>query len=133
MRLAERIQRSGLEIESRHVGQGEWPMSAPGRPIVHDKWRVVLRLDGRSITIPFHKGEGHGGAPPEADEVMEAVLSDVASFLNANGFEDWARDFGYDTDSRYAETVYKACEAMNGRLAYLLLNQKEAWLWQTEL
>lgn len=36
-------------------------------------------------------------------------LSMDSDVLDSGGFEDWAADFGYDTDSRAAESIYRAC------------------------
>ena len=45
--------------------------------------------------------------PDTADVIYSLVMdSDV---LNHGSFEDWAGYAGYDTDSRAAEKIYKAC------------------------
>jgi hypothetical protein len=46
-------------------------------------------------------------APTLAD-VMHSLTMD-ASVLDCRSFEDWAAEYGYDTDSRKAEQVYDAC------------------------
>lgn len=43
---------------------------------------------------------------PKEDDIMYALYSDIESYENCNGFEDWAREFGYDEDSRKAEKIY---------------------------
>lgn len=45
---------------------------------------------------------------PEFADVLHSLASD-ASVIDYGSFEDWAREFGYDTDSRKAETIYRAC------------------------
>lgn len=45
--------------------------------------------------------------PKDADVIHSIVLD--ASVLDEPSFESWASNFGYDTDSRAAEAVYKAC------------------------
>lgn len=45
---------------------------------------------------------------PKAADVLSSLVSDSA-VLDAGGFEAWARDCGYDTDSRQAEAIYSAC------------------------
>jgi hypothetical protein len=45
---------------------------------------------------------------PDACDVLYSLAIDV-NVLDARGFEDWASDFGYDTDSRKAESIYRAC------------------------
>lgn len=45
---------------------------------------------------------------PDPDDVVYSLLSDSEA-LDYSGFEEWANCFGYDPDSRKAETIYKAC------------------------
>ena len=45
---------------------------------------------------------------PKALDVIHSLVSD-SDVLDAGGFESWARDLGYDTDSRKAEAIYRAC------------------------
>lgn len=55
-----------------------------------------------------------GGKPipaPELDDVLYCLISD-ASVLDYATFEEWADDFGYDTDSRKAEQIYRDCLAL---------------------
>ena len=46
--------------------------------------------------------------PPDPCDVVYSLAMD-ADVLNYSGFEDWASNFGYDTDSRSAEKTYRAC------------------------
>ena len=45
---------------------------------------------------------------PVARDVIQSVLLDCNA-LDYGCFEDWARDYGYDTDSRAAEAIYRLC------------------------
>jgi hypothetical protein len=45
---------------------------------------------------------------PDPCDVLYSLASD-SDVLDAGGFEEWAREFGYDTDSRSAEAIYRAC------------------------
>jgi hypothetical protein len=47
-------------------------------------------------------------AGPDLADVVYNLLID-ASVLDYSDFEDWARDFGYDVDSRSAEKIYRDC------------------------
>jgi hypothetical protein len=71
------------------------------------------------LTVPFYMGAAHTSEPTAAD-VMTCLASDASSYENARSFEDWASDLGYDTDSRSAEKVYKACERITAKLRVLL-------------
>jgi hypothetical protein len=45
---------------------------------------------------------------PDAPSVIMSLVLD-SSVLDAGSFEDWAAEYGYDTDSRSAERTYQAC------------------------
>lgn len=47
---------------------------------------------------------------PKTDDILYCIYSDITSYENAQDFEDWACEFGYDTDSRKAEAIYKEIE-----------------------
>lgn len=45
---------------------------------------------------------------PSIGDVMQSLARDC-DVLDAGGFEQWAGELGYDTDSRAAESTYQAC------------------------
>lgn len=62
--------------------------------------------------------------PPELSSVLDCIASDCAGYESARHFEDWASEYGYDTDSRKAEYAYRqvgdeyrAFESLLGRAA----------------
>lgn len=69
-------------------------------------------------SFEYHMGSGikHG---PRTDELLQCLALDSGA-LNYDCFEDWADDFGYDTDSRKAEHTHKECLAISKRLKTLL-------------
>ncbi len=69
-----------------------------------DHWKgfsAALRNDaeGRARRVPIL---------PKIEDVIYSLLMD-ASVLDCGGFEDWAAEFGYETDSRKAEKLYRDC------------------------
>jgi hypothetical protein len=56
---------------------------------------------------------------PTVADVLDSLASDAAS-VEEMSFEEWASDFGYDTDSRSAEATYNACKREADDLADLL-------------
>lgn len=46
--------------------------------------------------------------PLELRDVLYSLVLD-SDVLDAGGFESWAENFGYDSDSRSVEATYKAC------------------------
>ncbi|WP_100513960.1 hypothetical protein [Mycobacteroides abscessus] len=81
-----------------------------------DGWeghRYILRLHnpttGNSMTTPWGQGLAFTSAPTErVDYIADSLISDTWSYQQARDFEDWANEFGLDTDSRKAEAMYKA-------------------------
>jgi hypothetical protein len=61
---------------------------AMGDSIIGDRRRGVLR--------------------PDYVDVFSSLAMD-SDVIDAGGFESWASDCGYDTDSRAAESIYRAC------------------------
>lgn len=96
-----------------------------------DNWKVVLTRrrsygggdrSGQIIakmTTYFSMGMGHHGKEPKAADVLDCLASDSAS-VDQQEFEGWANDLGYDSDSRQAEKIYKACEHGAARLKRFL-------------
>ena len=61
-----------------------------------DAWTVLLRYQGRSMTVPFYMGYGHGGKQPTAAEVLESLVSDAAAYDNVSDVDEFAAELGYD-------------------------------------
>jgi hypothetical protein len=126
MNLAERIQQDGITAESEPTEQPPYGFDNA------NWWRVTLRMDGRDLTLPFGMGYGLTGKPTAAD-VLECLLSDASGIENARGdFEEWASEYGYDTDSRKAYAYYQQAEKQTELLSYFLGDKYHAYLWDTE-
>jgi hypothetical protein len=102
-----------------------------------DHWKCKLTRtdkDGRrSLTIIFSMGMGHSGKQPHVNDVLDCLASDASSYDNAQGFEDWAADFGLDPDSRKAERTYKAVQVSAAKLKRFLGDEAyETLLYKTE-
>lgn len=53
---------------------------------------------------------------PNLADVLHSLLLDGEAFFNGETFEEWASNFGYDTDSRKAEEIFKACDLIGRQL-----------------
>ncbi len=77
-------------------------------------WNAAVRVaceEGRIIRLRLGGGMSPGGYPqpgPSLRDVLYALVMD-SSVLESGGFEDWADELGFDTDSRKAESTYRAC------------------------
>jgi hypothetical protein len=85
-----------------------------------DKWqanhyKVTLRMDGRRLTTYFSMGLAHV-KKPTADDVLSCLAMDAAGTENARSFEEWAGEYGYDTDSRKAERMFRTCQQQSRKL-----------------
>lgn len=83
-------------------GDDEWRRTA-------HHYKCVLKCGRRQMTVPFSQGCAHTSEPTAAD-VLDCLASDAAGIENARSFEDWAGEYGYDTDSRKAERTFRTCE-----------------------
>jgi hypothetical protein len=111
-RLCEKHRVKVTSIETEAPAEGDWsPQSMPGA--MH--WKVQLRAFGRQLTTEFHQGPAICREPTAAD-VLHCLCSDSVSVDNAQSFEDWANELGYDSDSRRAEKLFRACEKAAVRL-----------------
>lgn len=54
---------------------------------------------------------------PQLDAVLYSLLMDGEAFFNAQSFEDWASELGYDKYSRKSEAIYKACDDIGRKIA----------------
>jgi hypothetical protein len=98
-----------------------------------DHWKCKIRCGSHAMTLVFSKGSGHNGAKPTLEEVLDCLASDGAGYENARSFEEWASEYGYDTDSRKAERTYKAIAKQAEALKRVLGEELyKALLWDTE-
>lgn len=58
--------------------------------------------------------------PPELPGVLNCLMMDAQGYENAQGFEDWAAEYGYDPDSRKAEKTYREVERQAKELRHIL-------------
>ena len=109
------IERHQITMTSERAG------SNPSNPEWKDAnhWRCILALGKRRMVVHFSKGYGHKGAEPTAAEVLDCLALD-ASGVQGMSFGDWAAEYGYDTDSRKAERLYRATRKQGGQLAHFL-------------
>lgn len=98
----------------------------------HYAWQVEMTRNGKTVFFPWKTGTGLvnrtawdkklnlPGTPtkPNPAEVLGRVCADYLSAAHCP-FEDWADDFGYDADSRKAESVYLECQSMGKHLKTL--------------
>jgi hypothetical protein len=98
----------------------------------HYPYRVTLSRKGHgSMRLTWRQGTAHTN-DPNVVEVLDCLASDAAGFVNAQGFEDWCSEYGYDSDSRKAEKIYRAVERQTDSLRRVLGDDFETVLFETE-
>ena len=103
------------------------PDRGPGQSEDERRWdaeashyRVrLMRPGARPFGLYYSMGAAHK-SPPTLPDVLDNLASDASGYDAARGFEDWASEYGYDTDSRKAERVYRAVEAQATKLRAFL-------------
>lgn len=90
---------------------GEWGAGAR-------HFRCTFTRRGVVVRVYFSQGSGHTEDPTLA-EVLWCLQSDFYG-TDETTFEDWARDLGYDTDSRKAEEIFHAVKRQRVRMARIL-------------
>ena len=74
------------------------------------------------MRVPFSQGSAHT-QEPTASDVLECLASDASGVDNAQSFDDWCAEYGYDNDSRKAEKTYKTCQRQADNLRNFLGNE----------
>lgn len=122
------IKRHGREVLRTDYGQGYGhapasKLKAPGK--MSGRYAEQLRMNAiraECETGMRHRFGEYGSlfgrdgtmntraaiTPPAIGEVMQSLISD-SDVLDYGGFDDWAENYGYDPDSRKAESIYRAC------------------------
>ena len=95
-------------------------------------YKITLKTNGKQFTLYFSQGIGITGEP-KIESVLDCLASDAAGYENASDFEDWANEYGYDTDSRKAEKTYNLIGKQADKLKNLLGEDNyNTLLWDTE-
>ncbi|OMC55391.1 hypothetical protein A5747_13440 [Mycobacterium sp. IS-836] len=132
MNIREYVEAKGWHVEvlEDHGLQDRDPFNyvdAPPAKWQHYSYRVrVHNGNGQHFDSPWAQGTAITASPTEqVAEIVDSLLSDVWSYQQARDFEDWALDFGYDTDSRKAEKLYRQIAAMEPGVVALFGDQDE--------
>ena len=109
---------------------------AEANPCIEDwpgatHWRCKLTYQGRQLTVHYSMGSAHTGEPEIAD-VLRCLVDEAVSFENARDFEDWARELGFDPDSRKAERIFRQVEKNSRGLKRLLGDAYDHLLWHVK-
>src|SRR5207249_7008979 len=66
------------------------------------------------MTAHYYMGSGHHGAEPDINSVVSSLTLDGSGYWNAQGFSDWASEYGYETGDpekmKEARRIYRRSE-----------------------
>lgn len=95
--------------------------------IGHRKYTEVLEHPDARETVQKYFNNG-----PTCADVLDCLASDCAGIENADNFEQWAEDYGYDTDSRKAEKIYNICKQQAEKFKAFMGDEYETLLYEVE-
>ena len=131
--ITETLESMGLKLTSVAVSQrndaiaGDWIKAASH---YHCTLRRKTNYHGEVTAEPmgFFYSQGSAyTAPPVLCDVMYSLLLDI-TVLDFDTFEEWAREYDYDEDSRRAERLYIACLAQARQFTRLFDERDRAHL-----
>lgn len=141
---------AGIGFSVTHVG-----LSTNSDKWQHDSWRVTFN-GGRAVSESFdyrtgtglrakpsaavaqHLRNKHGRfaersaewidarkpVKPRAADVLQCLVNDAAAATMT--FNAWCNEYGYDNDSRKAESIYRECQAAHDKLRKIFTVQQIA-------
>lgn len=80
-------------------------LSKPRSPDLHGPLFTTYFSQGSAFTPS--RGPSWERSGPTIEDVLDCLASDAVTYDGVRDFEEWARDFGFDTDSRSAERTYR--------------------------
>lgn len=122
------VQRTGVQRSlsvDYSQGIGHVPGYAPRSPRMSDAILAKQRQQEHAAETGRYPRALATYAPPVPlpvpafADVLHCLILDT-DVLDAGGFEQWATDYGYDPDSRAAESIYRQCIETSLQLRALL-------------
>lgn len=98
--------KTGIKFLALRTDDNKCPLWDDEKHIHGDEYKITLkRKGGRSILFRFwnSKTDADRGLEPRAYDFLTCITKN-----DPDTFENFCSEFGYDTDSRRAETTYKA-------------------------
>lgn len=139
--LSSEFQISGVKAERSTPAFSTEPMagSTDKKAWPHFSYTFTFSKNGRMLSEIYNvgadkseenRGKLMGPAPrrekiPSCSEVLGCLCSEAVSAREAS-FEDWAEEFGYDSDSIKAKNVYDHCANLWHSLRKILTDEQIA-------
>lgn len=97
-----------------------------------NKYKVKISYQGRSDFFEFTDSvaNSHEGKEPKKEDVLYCLVQDYTS--DTKDFEEFCQEFGYDSDSRKAESIWKAVKKNHQKMHYIFRNDIEKLITEYE-
>jgi hypothetical protein len=103
------------DITAKSIEAAPTSEDAKDYPGGHHYMVTLSRPGHKMLTTEYHMGSALTHRP-KASEVLWSLVQDAEGYHNARDFEDWAGEYGYDSDSRTAERTYRQVEKLTNKL-----------------
>lgn len=112
------LRKHGITFKATRTSENPCPPFCDGKHIHGDCYRVTMRRNGKRISFRFWNSlnDSQNGKALDAYSVLACCSSDLYC---PDTFEDFCAEYGYDLDSRKAESTFKLCLAQKERLEKL--------------
>lgn len=126
-------------ITAKLKAQGvQFPFEANGS-YTHNKFSISVKntSTGQRVSFDYYGSEHdytHNIKEMNEGDLKQAfycLISDSVSSID--GFENFCSEFGYDSDSRTAERIFKACEKQYNKAIKLVDNETDLYDLANEL
>lgn len=105
-----------FKIKSKFIGNKIAPWSKDDKNQNENYHKITVSHNGKRLSFDFWASIAQPELNSENDlhHAFYCFLSDAVSAKDS--FENFCSEFGYDSDSRTAERIYKACEKSCAKL-----------------
>lgn len=105
-----------FKIKSKFIGKKLAPWSKADKQQNYNYHKITISHNGKRLGFDFWASIAQPELNSDSDlqHAFYCFLSDAISAKDS--FENFCSEFGYDTDSRNAERIYKACEKSLSKL-----------------
>ncbi len=107
-----------LEVSMSYVDRGIHIEKDANHPWEHHAYTVKVTRGAESFETTYKQGMAHEDAPSLV-AVVACLMSDARAG-ELGSFETFCGEYGYDTDSRRAESTYNACRDTSAAMRRLL-------------
>jgi hypothetical protein len=119
MRIAEFIRQRRLAMRAEWADSNPNMVGDPKWAAAANHWKCTLRHGRKRMTVYFSQGPAINHEP-ELKSVLDSLASDASLIEDSRDFEDFARELGYDPDSRKAERSYDVTRKQTDRFKRFL-------------